>query len=408
MSKILAINAGSSSLKWRLIEMPTEKVIAKVAAERIGQAIGTIKVVGNGFKVVREMPVPSHHEAVQMLLKTLTEQKIINDFSEIGGVGHRVVAGGEIFHQSTLIDEHVLEQIESLAEYAPLHNPAEAEGIRAFMAALPGVPEVAVFDTSFHQTLSEVNYLYSIPYDYYQQYGARKYGAHGTSYRYVSQRAAELVQQPLQDLKMVVAHLGNGVSLDAIKDGQSYNTSMGFTPLAGVTMGTRAGDIDASLVAHLQEKLNLTTEQMIDVLNTKSGLLGLSGVSSDMRDLLAKEATNHRAKIAVEIFVDRIVQYIGAYVAQLNGLDTLVFTAGIGENESEIRLRICQSLGYLGVEIDEEINAKTRGVEQLISTPTSKVKVLVVTTDEELMIARDVVELGQIESQDLKVAHAQK
>lgn len=396
MSKILAINAGSSSLKWRLIEMPTEKVIAKGSAERIGQKLGKIKVVANGEKTERESPVPTHHAAVEMLLKMLTESKIINDFSEIAGVGHRVVAGGEIFHQSTLIDEKVLTQIESLAEYAPLHNPAEAEGIRAFMAALPGVPEVAVFDTSFHQTLPAVNYLYSIPYDYYKQFGARKYGAHGTSYRYVSQRAAELVGQPLSDLKMIVAHLGNGVSLDAIKDGQSYNTSMGFTPLAGVTMGTRSGDIDASLVAFLEEKLDLSVEQMTDILNTKSGLLGLSGISSDMRDLLAKETTNERAKIAVDIFIDRIVQYIGAYTAQLNGLDTLVFTAGIGENEAPIRSRVCQSLGYLGVEIDENLNKAARGTEQLISTPQSKVKVLVVPTDEELMIARDVVELGKI------------
>lgn len=396
MSKILAINAGSSSLKWRLIEMPTEKVIAKGSAERIGQKLGKIKVVANGEKTERESPVPTHHAAVEMLLKMLTESKIINDFSEIAGVGHRVVAGGEIFHQSTLIDEKVLTQIESLAEYAPLHNPAEAEGIRAFMAALPGVPEVAVFDTSFHQTLPAVNYLYSIPYDYYKQFGARKYGAHGTSYRYVSQRAAELVGQPLSDLKMIVAHLGNGVSLDAIKDGQSYNTSMGFTPLAGVTMGTRSGDIDASLVAFLEEKLELSVEQMTDILNTKSGLLGLSGISSDMRDLLAKETTDERAKIAVDIFIDRIVQYIGAYTAQLNGLDTLVFTAGIGENEAPIRSRVCQSLGYLGVELDENLNKAARGTEQLISTPQSKVKVLVVPTDEELMIARDVVELGKI------------
>lgn len=396
MSKILAINAGSSSLKWRLIEMPTEKVIAKGSAERIGQKLGKIKVVANGEKTERESPVPTHHAAVEMLLKMLTESKIINDFSEIAGVGHRVVAGGEIFHQSTLIDEKVLTQIESLAEYAPLHNPAEAEGIRAFMAALPGVPEVAVFDTSFHQTLPAVNYLYSIPYDYYKQFGARKYGAHGTSYRYVSQRAAELVGQPLSDLKMIVAHLGNGVSLDAIKDGQSYNTSMGFTPLAGVTMGTRSGDIDASLVAFLEEKLDLSVEQMTDILNTKSGLLGLSGISSDMRDLLAKETTDERAKIAVDIFIDRIVQYIGAYTAQLNGLDTLVFTAGIGENEAPIRSRVCQSLGYLGVELDENLNKAARGTEQLVSTPQSKVKVLVVPTDEELMIVRDVVELGKI------------
>lgn len=396
MSKILAINAGSSSLKWRLIEMPTEKVIAKGSAERIGQKLGKIKVVANGEKTERESSVPTHHAAVEMLLKMLTESKIINDFSEIAGVGHRVVAGGEIFHQSTLIDEKVLTQIESLAEYAPLHNPAEAEGIRAFMDALPGVPEVAVFDTSFHQTLPAVNYLYSIPYDYYKQFGARKYGAHGTSYRYVSQRAAELVDQPLSDLKMIVAHLGNGVSLDAIKDGQSYNTSMGFTPLAGVTMGTRSGDIDASLVAFLEEKLELSVEQMTDILNTKSGLLGLSGISSDMRDLLAKETTDERAKIAVDIFVDRIVQYIGAYTAQLNGLDTLVFTAGIGENEAPIRSRVCQSLGYLGVELDENLNKSARGTEQLVSTPQSKVKVLVVPTDEELMIARDVVELGKI------------
>ncbi|MFD1464587.1 acetate/propionate family kinase [Lapidilactobacillus mulanensis] len=398
MSKILAINAGSSSLKWQLFEMPAEKVIAKGVAERIGQELGRIKVVANGRSDERKVVIPSHQEAVKMLLTSLTENKIITGFTEIVGVGHRVVAGGEIFHRSTLIDEKVIAQIESLAEYAPLHNPAEAAGIRAFMAALPGVPEVAVFDTSFHQTLPAVNYLYSIPYEYYKKFGARKYGAHGTSYRYVSQRTADLLQRPLTDLKMIVAHLGNGTSLDAIKDGKSFNTSMGFTPLAGVTMGTRSGDIDASLVAFLEEKMDLSTEQMIHILNTKSGLLGLSGVSSDMRDLLAHEGTDPQAKVTVEIFVDRIVQYIGSYVAQLSGLDVLVFTAGIGENESLIRSRICQALGYLGVKIDEAVNKTTRGTEQIISTPNSKVKVLVVPTNEELMIARDVVEYGEITS----------
>lgn len=398
MAKILAVNAGSSSLKWQLYDMPAERVLAKGAAERVGQPQGKIKVVFNGQKIEKKLPIPNHHDAVAMLLKALIERQIISDYAEIAGVGHRVVAGGEIFHQSTLIDEEVLAQIESLAEYAPLHNPAEAEGIRAFMAALPNVPEVAVFDTSFHQTLPAVNYLYSIPYDYYQKFGARKYGAHGTSFRYVSGHTAKILQKPLTDLKMIVAHIGNGVSLDAIQNGQSYNTSMGFTPLAGVTMGTRSGDIDASLVAFLKEKLAISTEEMVDLLNTKSGLLGLTGVSSDMRDLLAAEATNPHVKVAVEIFVDRIVQYIGSYTAQLNGIDTLVFTAGIGENEAPIRSRICQSLTYLGLEIDEVANqAAVQGKEQIISTPNSKVTVVVVPTNEELMIARDVMAVGDVQ-----------
>ncbi|KRN28912.1 acetate kinase (acetokinase) [Lactobacillus selangorensis] len=397
MSKVLAINAGSSSLKWKLFEMPAETVIAKGDADRLGQPLGTVSLTYQGRRTTQELAIPDHQVAVEILLDQLLSAKIITRFDEIDGVGHRVVAGGEIFKHSTLVDEKALTQIESLAEYAPLHNPAEAAGIRAFMKLLPDVPEVAVFDTSFHQTLKPVNYLYSLPYDYYEQYGARKFGAHGTSYRYVSQRTAELLDRPLADLKMIVAHLGNGASLDAIADGKSVDTSMGFTPLSGITMGTRSGDIDASLVAFLVQKLGISSDQMIDILNTKSGVLGISGISSDIRDLLdAEKAGDKRAHLALDIFVNRIIKYVGSYVALLKGLDVLVFTAGIGENAPAIRSRIVNQLSYFGIKLDEAENAADVDHEQIISTPDSKVTVMVVPTNEELMIARDVVRLGQL------------
>lgn len=395
MSKILAVNAGSSSLKWKLFEMPEEVVLAKGEAERIGQDQGIYNITyGDGQTQHTEMPIPTHTHAVNHLLDKLIELKIIKSYDEIDGVGHRVVAGGEVFKSSTLVNGKVLQQIRDLAEFAPLHNPAEADGIAAFMGVLGGTPEVAVFDTSFHQTLNDVNYLYSIPYQYYQKYGARKFGAHGTSYRYVSQRTADLLDKPLESLKMVIAHLGNGASLDALKDGKSYDTSMGFTPLAGITMGTRSGDIDASLVAFLQQKLNVSSEDMIKILNTESGLKGISELSSDMRDLLAAEKTNPLAELALDIYANRIKRYIGGYAAELNGLDVLVFTAGIGENQPEVRERVCDQLEFLGIKLDHDLNYSAEK-EKIISAPDSKVTVMAVPTNEELMIARDVVSLSQ-------------
>lgn len=391
MSKTIAINAGSSSLKWKLYTMPEEEVLASGIVERIGlnDSIFTIKY-DNGKKYETVVDIDDHEIAVEMLLGQLSELNIIEDFNEITGVGHRVVAGGEIFEDSALVTDEVIQQIEDLSEFAPLHNPANATGIKAFRKILPDITSVAVFDTSFHTTMPKVNFLYSLPMEYYEKHNARKYGAHGTSHKYVSQKAAEMLGKPIEDLKIITCHLGNGASITAVEGGESVDTSMGFTPLAGVTMGTRTGDIDASLLPFLMRKEGIETiEEMIYVLNNKSGLKGLSGISSDMRDLEDAEATDERAEIALRIFEDRVRKYIGSYVATMDGVDAIVFTAGIGENGIDTRKNIIDGLSYFGVELDEEKN-NVRGEERIISTDDSKVKVLLVPTDEEVMIARDV------------------
>ena len=397
MSKILAINAGSSTLKWKLFVMPEEKVIAKGMVDRLGlsDSVFTVKY-GDGQKYEITQDIETQDVAVDLLLKKLIEFKIIAEYSEISGIGHRVVAGGEDFKTSALITEASLNRIEELAEYAPLHNPAEAGVIRAFRNILPNVPQVAVFDTSFHTTMPEENYLYSLPLDYYRKYGARKYGAHGTSHRYVSHRAAEMLGKPLEDLKMITMHLGSGVSMTAIKDGKSLDTSMGFTPLAGVTMSTRSGDIDASLVAFLMKKLDIKDpEEMIDILNKKSGIYGISGLSPDMRDLEKTREERPESQLAIDIFVNRLIKYVGSYVAIMGGLDVLVITAGMGEGDILMRQRIGDRLSYFGVEVDPERN-NVMAQERIISTDDSKVKVLLVPTNEEVMIARDVMSVGQI------------
>lgn len=397
MSKILAINAGSSTLKWKLFVMPEEKVIAKGMVDRLGlsDSVFTVKY-GDGQKYEITQDIETQDVAVDLLLKKLIEFKIIAEYSEISGIGHRVVAGGEDFKTSALITDASLKRIEELAEYAPLHNPAEAGVIRAFRNILPNVPQVAVFDTSFHTTMPEENYLYSLPLDYYRKYGARKYGAHGTSHRYVSHRAAEMLGKPLEDLKMITMHLGSGVSMTAIKDGKSLDTSMGFTPLAGVTMSTRSGDIDASLVAFLMKKLDIKDpEEMIDILNKKSGIYGISGLSPDMRDLEKTREERPESQLAIDIFVNRLIKYVGSYVAIMGGLDVLVITAGMGEGDILMRQRIGDRLSYFGVEVDPERN-NVMAQERIISTDDSKVKVLLVPTNEEVMIARDVMSVGQI------------
>lgn len=397
MSKILAINAGSSTLKWKLFVMPEEKVIAKGMVDRLGlsDSVFTVKY-GDGQKYEITQDIETQDVAVDLLLKKLIEFKIIAEYSEISGIGHRVVAGGEDFKTSALITDASLKRIEELAEYAPLHNPAEAGVIRAFRNILPDVPQVAVFDTSFHTTMPEENYLYSLPLDYYRKYGARKYGAHGTSHRYVSHRAAEMLGKPLEDLKMITMHLGSGVSMTAIKDGKSLDTSMGFTPLAGVTMSTRSGDIDASLVAFLMKKLDIKDpEEMIDILNKKSGIYGISGLSPDMRDLEKTREERPESQLAIDIFVNRLIKYVGSYVAIMGGLDVLVITAGMGEGDILMRQRIGDRLSYFGVEVDPERN-NVMAQERIISTDDSKVKVLLVPTNEEVMIARDVMSVGQI------------
>ena len=389
MSKTIAINAGSSSLKWQLYVMPEEIVIAQGIVERIGlnDSIFTIKH-GEGQKFELVQDIDNHEIAINMLLEQLIELKIIGSYDEITGAGHRVVAGGEHFKESIVIDSEVLKTIEDLSDFAPLHNPAEAQVVRVFEKVLPHTLNVAVFDTSFHTTMPAVNYLYSIDTKYYEEFGARKYGAHGTSHRYVSERAIDMLGKPAEETKIITCHLGNGASITAVDGGKSVDTSMGFTPLAGVTMGTRSGDIDPSLLQYLMEKLELTDiKDMINILNKESGLLGLSGVSSDMRDL--ENSDKDSAKLALEIFADLVRKYIGSYISVMNGVDAIVFTAGIGENDINMRKEIINGISWFGCEIDDEKN-NVRGEERVISTDDSKVKVLLIPTDEELMIARDV------------------
>ncbi|MCA1200942.1 acetate kinase [Priestia flexa] len=396
MSKIIAINAGSSSLKFQLFEMPSEAVLTKGLVERIGldDAVFTISVNGEKQTEVRE--IPDHSVAVQILVDKLLSQGIIESYDEITGVGHRVVHGGEKFADSVLITDKTLAEIEALSDLAPLHNPANVVGIKAFQAILPNIPAVAVFDTAFHQTMPEKSFLYSLPYEYYEDYGVRKYGFHGTSHKYVSERAAELLGRPVEQLRLISCHLGNGASIAAIEGGKSIDTSMGFTPLAGVAMGTRSGNIDPALIPFIMEKTGKTADEVLNVLNKESGLLGISGISSDLRDLIkASGEGNDRAETALEVFAGRIHKYIGSYAARMSGVDAIIFTAGIGENSDVVRARVLRGLEFMGVYWDPALNG-VQGEEAFISYPHSPVKVLVIPTNEEVMIARDVVRLANI------------
>ena len=395
MSKIIAINAGSSSLKFQLFEMPNEEVITKGLIERIGMDDSVFNITVKGEKQSVTTDIPNHDVAVKLLLSKLTDLGIIQSLDEIEGVGHRVVHGGEAFADSVLINEDVLNKIEELSEFAPLHNPANLTGIKAFKNVLPNVPAIAVFDTAFHQTMPKSSYVYSLPREYYTEFGIRKYGFHGTSHKYVSERAAELLGRPLNSLRLISCHLGNGASITAIEGGKSIDTSMGFTPLAGLTMGTRSGDIDPALIPYMMEKTNKTAEEVIDVLNKKSGMLALSGFSSDLRDIEEQAADgNERAELALTVFASHIHKYIGSYAARMYGVDAIIFTAGIGENSDTIRARVLNGLEFMGVYWDPALN-EVRGDERYISYPHSPVKVLVIPTDEEVMIARDVVRLSK-------------
>lgn len=394
--EILAVNSGSSSFKFKLFVMPEEKVIASGQIERIGQtgSIVTIKH-HDGEKYERKDNIKNHKEAVQELMDLLLELRIIKDYSEIDGVGHRVVAGGEYFDHSVIVDENVIAKIHEIAEMAPLHNPANLVGIEAFKKILPQATSVVVFDTAFHQTIPEENFIYSVPYEWYEKYGVRRYGAHGTSHRYVAGEAAKLLGRPLEDLKLVSCHIGAGASICAIKNGKSFDTSMGFTPLTGVTMATRSGDVDVAMISYMMEKLNIDSmTEMIYMLNKESGLLGISGVSQDSRDILQVAHANHRAQLSLDILVKDVVEYIGQYTFEMGGLDGIIFTAGVGENSDEIRAAILERLGFLGITIDQEENQK-RGVTNIISGPDSKITVMRIQTDEEVMIARDVMDLSQ-------------
>jgi len=390
--KILVINCGSSSLKYQLFDMDTGTAIAKGIVERIGKADSslTVQLPKISDSLVKGK-VETYEEAVEMVLKALTDKEagVIDTSEEIDAIGHRVVHGGTIFNAPTLVDKRVKRSIEKLIELAPLHNRPALEGINACEKIFPDVPQVAVFDTAFHQTLPRHAYLYSIPYELYERYNIRKYGFHGTSHKYVSLRASEMLGKPLENLKLITCHLGNGASITAISGGKSIDTSMGFTPLEGLTMGTRCGDIDPTIVAFLMEKEQMTTEEIKKFLNKKCGVLGVSGISNDFRDLEHEASRgNKRAIIALEVFVYDVKRYIGAYVGILNGIDALVFTAGLGENSPYIRQKICQNFSYLDLEIDLRKNSEARGVEKIISKENSK-PIMVIPTNEELMIALD-------------------
>ena len=392
---ILVINCGSSSLKYQLINSETEGVLAKGLCERIGiDGMLTYQPEG-GEKEKSEIAMPTHTEAINAVLAALTNEKsgVIKSLSEVGAVGHRVVHGGEKFTSSCLINDESMKAIEECNDLAPLHNPANLIGIRACQELMPGVPMVAVFDTAFHQTMPDVAYTYGIPYEYYEKYKVRRYGFHGTSHSYVSKRTAEIVGKPYDQMKIIVCHLGNGASISAVNCGKSVDTSMGLTPLEGMVMGTRSGDLDPAIIDFVGKKEGLSLDEMNEVLNKKSGMLGISGVSSDGRDLeAAAETGNKRAQLALDVFDYRVIKYIGAYAAAMNGVDAIVFTAGIGENVGQLRKDVCNYFGYLGVEIDDKAN-DTFSEEIVISTPNSKVKVAVIPTNEELAICRDTVAL---------------
>lgn len=395
MSKIIAINAGSSSLKFQLFEMPQETVLTKGLVERIGLADSIFTITNlDGTTDTEVVDIPDHTVAVQMLLAKLITNGIVQSLDEIDGVGHRVVHGGEKFNDSVIIDDMVLAEIEELSDLAPLHNPANIIGIHAFHKVLPDIPAIAVFDTAFHQTMPKKSFLYSLPYEFYDKYGIRKYGFHGTSHKYVAERAAELLGRPIENLRLISCHLGNGASIAAIEGGKSIDTSMGFTPLAGVAMGTRSGNIDPALIPFIMEKTGKTVDEVLDILNKQSGMLGVSGLSSDLRDLsTAAEEGDERAIIALEVFANRIHKYIGSYAARMSGVDAIIFTAGIGENDIASRARILHGLEFMGVYWDPTLN-NVRGKEQFISYPHSPVKVIVIPTNEEVMIARDAVRLA--------------
>ena len=393
--KILVLNCGSSSLKYQLIDMENEKVIAKGYFERIGSYDSFVTHKVNGEKYRYDVIARDHGEAIKFVLKQFTDERypVIKSLDEIAAIGHRIVHGGEKFQKSCIITEEVKKGIEDAVRFAPLHNPAHLQGIKACEVNLPGKPNVAVFDTAFHQTLKKEQYLYPIPYEYYEKYGIRKYGFHGTSHKYVSARIAELLGRPVEELKTVVCHLGQGASLCAVKGGKSVDTTMGLTPLGGIPMCARSGDLDPSIVTYLMKKENLTPDEMELILNKESGILGLSGVSADFRDIEAEAAKgNKRAELAISAYAYKVAQYIAQYIVSLGGLDTIVFTAGIGENQYNARRRICENLKCFGVEIDEAKNHEFRD-EGRISSPNSEVEVWVVPTNEELMIARDTKDL---------------
>ncbi len=395
--KILVLNCGSSSIKYALYDMDSKSIMTSGGAERVGLDGAFVKVkLANGEKKTIMHDIPEHTEGVKFIFSLLTDAEIgvIKDLKEIDAVGHRMVHGGEKFNKSVLLTDEVLKTFEECSDLAPLHNPANLKGVRAVQELMPGLPQVGVFDTAFHQTMPKEAYMYAIPYELYEKYGVRRYGFHGTSHRYVSQRVCEYLGVKAEGKKIITCHIGNGGSIAAVKDGKCVDTSMGLTPLEGLMMGTRSGDIDGGAVTFIEKKLGLDADGMSNLLNKKSGLLGVSGISSDMREIFqANQDGNERAKLAFDMYCYRVRKYVGSYAAAMNGCDIIVFTAGVGENQADMRESVCSGLSFMGVEIDIEKNKTIHGEEAVISTPNSKVTVVVVPTDEELMIASDTLAL---------------
>lgn len=391
--KILVLNCGSSSVKYKLIDTSNDNTLAEGGVERIGLEDGFLKFKrADGSKETVALAHVNHNGAVSAILNNLTDEKegCIKSYEEIDAVGHRVVHGGEKFNKSVLIDDDVKAMIKECYDIAPLHNPANMTGIEAITALMPNVPQVGVFDTAFHQTMPAKSYMYALPYKYYAEDGVRRYGFHGTSHRYVSQRVCEFLGVDIKEQKIVTCHVGNGGSITAVLNGKSVDTSMGLTPTEGLMMGTRVGDVDPGALTYLMTKHNLTPAQMQNIINKESGMAGVSEISSDMREIEAADnAGVERAQMALAMYEQRIIKYVGAYAAEMGGVDIIVFTGGVGENQTGVRENVCRPLGFMGVELDNELNAKIRGTETVISTPSSKVKVVVIPTDEELMIARD-------------------
>ena len=394
--KVLVLNSGSSSIKFQLFNMEEERVLAKGLVERIGIEDSAIEYENdNGQEVEKDMDIPNHKEGIEHVIEMLLDPEVgvLEDIDEINAVGHRVVHGGEKFAHSTLIDDEVIEKIEEVTPLAPLHNPHNLSGIKVCKELLPGKPQVGVFDTAFHQTMPEEAYTYAIPYEYYEEYGVRRYGFHGTSHKFVSKRCANMMEKDIEDLKIITCHLGNGASIAAVDGGESVDTSMGMTPLEGLVMGTRSGDIDPAIIPFLMDKEDLDTKEIDNILNKESGLLGVSGISNDSRDVRqAAHDGNHRAALADKVFNYRVRKYIGAYIAALNGVDAVVFTGGIGENAAGVREHILEKMDNIGFDLDREAN-KVRGEEREITTPDSDIKAFVIPTNEELVIARDTKEI---------------
>ena len=395
--KILVLNCGSSSIKYQLFDIESKEVIAKGGIEKIGLEGSFIKfTLPNGEKETITTAIPEHTTGVRLIIDLLTSDKygVVKSIEEIDAVGHRMVHGGEKFSASTLLTPEVLETFEACNDLAPLHNPANLKGVNAVKEVAPDMPQVGVFDTAFHQTMPDYAYMYAVPYELYEKYGVRRYGFHGTSHRYITKRALEMLGIPAEGSKIITCHIGNGGSCAAVKDGKSIDTSMGLTPLAGLMMGTRSGDIDPGAIPFIMDKMGLDAQGLSDLLNKKSGVVGISGVSSDMREVkAAAEAGNKRAELANTMYFYRIKKYIGEYAAAMGGVDVIIFAGGVGENQADCREAVLEGLEFMGVELDKEVNARTRGEEAILSTPTSKVKVLLIPTDEELMIATDTYEI---------------